>query len=183
MLFNTTSTSTAVSERSADRALGGRRRGPDCWRQNCMICACFTPRLHQYHHPRGGCPETLGIACLVVPADRAIAVSPLPAVSGPQRRTYNTPHDPQPTSRPGFAAARLVGQLAQPDHYGAWRTDVSRRDGRPLRLGHDRPRMAAIFRQPSGGYDLGHGWLGAAEHIVLKLGEFRRQATPRQKRN
>jgi hypothetical protein len=35
---------------------------------------------------------------------------------------------------------------------------------------------------PSGGYDQGHGWLGAAEHVVLKLGEFRRQATARQKK-
>jgi hypothetical protein len=35
---------------------------------------------------------------------------------------------------------------------------------------------------PSGGCDQGHGWLGAAEHIVLKLGEFRRQTTARQKK-
>jgi hypothetical protein len=35
---------------------------------------------------------------------------------------------------------------------------------------------------PSGGYDQGHGWLGAAEHITLKLGELRRQATTRQKK-
>lgn len=43
----------------------------------------------------------------------------------------------------------------------------------------DRPINQAV---PSGGYDQGHGWLGAAEHIVLKLGEFRRQATARQKK-
>ncbi len=35
---------------------------------------------------------------------------------------------------------------------------------------------------PSGGYDQGHGWLGAAEHIVLKLSELRRQANARQKK-
>lgn len=29
----------------------------------------------------------------------------------------------------------------------------------------DRPINQAV---PSGGYDQGHGWLGAAEHIVLK---------------
>jgi hypothetical protein len=33
----------------------------------------------------------------------------------------------------------------------------------------------------SGGYDAAHGWLGAAEHVVLKLSEFRRQATARQR--
>jgi hypothetical protein len=33
-----------------------------------------------------------------------------------------------------------------------------------------------------GGYDQGHGWLGAAEHITLKLGELRRQAAARQKK-
>ena len=35
---------------------------------------------------------------------------------------------------------------------------------------------------PSGGYDPGRGWLGAAEYIVLQLGELRRQATARQRK-
>ena len=30
-------------------------------------------------------------------------------------------------------------------------------------------------------YDMGHGWLGAAEHAILTLGEFRRQAGKRQR--
>jgi hypothetical protein len=29
-------------------------------------------------------------------------------------------------------------------------------------------------------YDMGHGWLGAAENAILTLGEFRRQARKRQ---
>ncbi|MGH3401030.1 MAG: hypothetical protein ACRDRJ_00680 [Streptosporangiaceae bacterium] len=43
-------------------------------------------------------------------------------------------------------------------------------DGRPINQGN-----------PSVGYDQGHGWLGAAEHVTLKLGELRRQAAARQK--
>jgi hypothetical protein len=38
-----------------------------------------------------------------------------------------------------------------------------------------------INQSAPGGYDQGHGWLGAAEHVTLKLSELRRQAAARQK--
>lgn len=41
-------------------------------------------------------------------------------------------------------------------------------DGRPINAAED-------------GYDAGHGWLGAAEHVTLKFGELRRQAVARQR--
>jgi hypothetical protein len=51
----------------------------------------------------------------------------------------------------------------------AYDTGLVKVDGRP------------INQKVQDGYDQGHGWLGAAEHITGKLGELRRQATTRQK--
>jgi hypothetical protein len=53
----------------------------------------------------------------------------------------------------------------------AYDTGLVEIDGRPINQGN-----------PSVGYDQGHGWLGAAEHVTLKLGELRRQAVTRQKK-
>jgi hypothetical protein len=38
-----------------------------------------------------------------------------------------------------------------------------------------------IINKAKDSYDTGHGWLGTAEHIMLKLGELRRQAAVRQR--
>ena len=42
-------------------------------------------------------------------------------------------------------------------------------DGRPINVA-----------RPDGSYDAGHGWLGAAEMLTLKLGELRRQSAARR---
>ena len=53
----------------------------------------------------------------------------------------------------------------------AYDTGLVKVDGRPINQG-----------SRSEGFDQGHGWLGAAEHITQKLNELRRQAAARQQK-